>query len=64
MFPAIDIYLASYLLGAANIYTKLVIKSRKLRCKTCSTQGGNDAYEILIGCSGRMHFQEEIGGCG
>jgi len=37
--PAIGMCLASYLVGTANVYDKVVTKSRKFRWKTCSTQG-------------------------
>ena len=46
MFPVIGMCLASYLVGTANVYAKIVTKSRKLIWKTCSTQGGDDAFDI------------------
>ena len=39
MYPASGMCLASYLVDSANVYAKIVTKSRKLRWKTCSTQG-------------------------
>jgi hypothetical protein len=46
VFPVIGMCLASYLVGTANVYAKIVTKSRKLIWKTCSTQGGDDAFDI------------------
>jgi len=39
VYPAIGMCLASHLVGTANVYAKIVTRSRKLIWKTCSTQG-------------------------
>ena len=56
MYPAIGMCLASYLVGTADVYAKIVTKSRKLRWKACSTQG-EMMHSIFVWMTWKDAFQ-------